>query len=52
MSGECLCKPGYAGNHCHRYSFDGDVVLDSFNMSCKNEDIILEQMYEKQISLL
>ena len=32
-------------------SFCGDVVLGSFNMSSRNEDSILEQKYEKQISL-
>ena len=32
-------------------SFCGDVVLDSFNMSFRDEDSILEQKYEKQISL-
>ena len=31
-------------------SFCGDVVLDGFNMSYIDEDIILEQKYEKQIS--
>ena len=31
-------------------SFCGDVVLDGFNMSYRDEDSILEQKYEKQIS--
>ena len=31
-------------------SFCGDVVLGSFNMSYRDENIILEQKYEKQIS--
>ena len=31
-------------------SFFGDAVLDSFNMSYGNEDLILNQKYEKQIS--
>ena len=30
-------------------SFIGDVVLDSFNMSNRDEDSILDQKYEKQI---
>ena len=30
-------------------SFCGDVVLDNFNMSYRNEDSILDQKYEKQI---
>ena len=30
--------------------FCGDVVLDSFNMAYRDEDRILEQKYEKQIS--
>ena len=32
-------------------SFRGDVVLGSFNMSYRDEDSILDQKYEKQISL-
>ena len=31
-------------------SFCGDVVLGSFNVSYRDEDSILEQMYYKQIS--
>ena len=31
-------------------SFCGDVVLDGFNMSYRDEDSILEQKYEKQIT--
>ena len=31
-------------------SFCGDVVLGSFNSSYRDEDSILEQRYEKQIS--
>ena len=31
-------------------SFRGDVVLDSCNMSYRDEDNILDQKYEKQIS--
>ena len=31
-------------------SFCGKVVSDGFNMSYKDEDSILEQKYEKQIS--
>ena len=31
-------------------SFCGDVVLGSFNISYRDEDSILEQKYEKQIS--
>ena len=31
-------------------SLCGDVVLDGLNMSYRDEDIILEQKYEKQIS--
>ena len=30
-------------------SFCGDVVLDGFNMSYRDEDSILEQKYENQI---
>ena len=32
-------------------SFDGDIVLDSFNKACTGEDSILDQMYEKEIYL-
>ena len=31
--------------------FYGDVVLDWFNMYYRDEDSILDQKYEKQISL-
>ena len=31
-------------------NFCGDVVSDGFNMSYRDEDSILEQKYEKQIS--
>ena len=31
-------------------SFCGDVVLDSFNTVYRDDDSILEQKYEKQIS--
>ena len=31
------------------YSFDGDVVLESVNMTFRNEDSILDQIYKKQI---
>ena len=31
--------------------FGGDVVLDSFNMSYRDEDRFLDLKYEKQISL-
>ena len=31
-------------------SFCGDVVMDSFNTSYRDEDSILDQKYEKQIS--
>ena len=31
-------------------SFCGDVVLDSFNTAYRDEDSILDQKYEKQIS--
>ena len=31
-------------------SFGGDVVLDSFNMLYRDEDSMLEQKYEKQLS--
>ena len=31
-------------------SFYGDVVLDGFNMSFRDEDSILEQKYKNQIS--
>ena len=30
-------------------SFCGDVVLDSFNMANKDEDIILDNIYEEKI---
>ena len=30
-------------------SFFGDVVLDSFDMSYRDEDSIIDQKYEKQI---
>ena len=30
-------------------SFIGDVFLDRFNMSIRDEDSILDQQYEKQI---
>ena len=30
-------------------SYCGDVVLDSFNMTYRDEDGILDQKYEKQI---
>ena len=33
-------------------SFCGDVVLDSFNMSYREEDSIVDQKYEKQIHIL
>ena len=31
-------------------SFSGDVVLDGFNMSYRDEEGILEQKYKNQIS--
>jgi len=31
-------------------SFCGDVVLDSFNKAYRDEDSILDQKFEKQIS--
>ena len=35
--------------HSDVNSFFGDVVLDSFNMSYRDEDSILDLEYEKQI---
>ena len=32
-------------------SFGGDVVLDSVNMSYRDEDCILDPIYEKQMFL-
>ena len=32
--------------------FDGDVVLDRVNMAFRDEDNILDQIYEKQICFL
>ena len=48
-----------AGSHSKVYSvmqsdgngFCGDVVLDGFNMYYRDEDSILEQSYQKKISL-
>ena len=40
----------YSVMQSDRNSFGGDVVLDSFNMSYRDEDSILDQKYEKQIS--
>ena len=34
-----------------RKSFIGDVVLDSFDISYRDEDSMLDQKYEKQIFL-
>ena len=31
--------------------FCGDVVFESFNMTYRDEDIILDQIYEEQIFL-
>ena len=35
-------------NH-NRISFRGDVVLGSFNMGYRDEDSIVDQLYQKQI---
>ena len=33
-------------------NFCGDVDLDSFNMSDRNEDSVLDQKYEKKITII
>ena len=35
--------------HSDKNSFDGDVVLDSVNMASRDENSILDKLYEKQI---
>ena len=42
----------YRGFHTERFSGDGDIVFDSVNMTFRDEDNILEEIYENQKSFL
>ena len=42
-------QPVYSVTQSYANSLLGDVVLDGFNVVCKNEDNILDQIYIKQM---
>ena len=44
--------PSYSVLQSDRSSFCEDVVLGSFNISYREEDCIIDQKYEKQLSLV
>ena len=49
---ECCLHPlKLCSNYTAGFRGEGDVVLDSFQMAFRDEDDILDQTYEKKVSL-